>query len=98
MSQLTKEDVKKLARNLMFDLSDAEITDIQEEFTTLMKQLELLDVIDTEDVIPMVTPFETPSVFLREDSVSNVLEAEDALLNAPKREGQYFVIPKVVKE
>ncbi len=98
MSELNRQDIRKLAKNLMFDLSDDEISDIQSEFEVLMKQLALLEAIDTETIEPMVTPFETPTHFLREDEVDAVIPVEEALLNAPKRDGNYFVIPKVVND
>lgn len=98
MSRLNKEEIEKLARNLMFSLEEKEIKDIQEEFDTLMKQLDLLEEIDTDGVEEMITPFETPTTYLRDDQQSRIISVDDALLNAPKKEGAYFVIPKVVKE
>lgn len=88
---------KKLAHQLMFDLSDEEADSIVEEFSTLEKQMSLLDAIDTDGVEEMIYPFEEETTFLREDVVSNVLSQEDAVKNVTKQIEGHFVLPKVVK-
>ena len=88
---------KKLAHQIMFDLSDEEAQDIAKEFDTLQKQLSLLEAIDTTNVEEMIYPFEMPTTFLREDVIENVCSQQDALKNAKDSAGGHFVVPKVVK-
>ena len=92
-----QEYFKKLAHQLMFDLSDEEANDIVKEFETLEKQLHLLDAVDTEGVEPMVYPFEDETSFLRKDEVSNVITQEEALANVKDKIEGHFILPKVVK-
>jgi aspartyl-tRNA(Asn)/glutamyl-tRNA(Gln) amidotransferase subunit C len=98
MERITKKEVFKLAEQLMLRLSDEEAENIIAEFDTLLKQLDLLNQIDTSNVSEMIYPFEEPTSFFREDIVDHVLPIEDALYNAPVEEQGYFVIPKVVKD
>lgn len=97
MEEYSKEYFKKLANQIMFDLSDEEVSELQEDFKTLTKQMELLDKIDTENVEPMVYPFEEATLYMREDVVTNQITQEEALLNAPKKQDGQIVVPKVVK-
>ena len=97
MEEYSKEYFKRLANQIMFDLSDDEIVQLQEDFKTLTQQMELLDKIDTEGVETMVYPFEAETTFLREDVVTNQISQEEALLNAPKTADGQIVVPKVVK-
>lgn len=92
-----KLDYRKLANQLMFDLSEEEIMDLDREFDTLLKQIDLLDTIDTEGVEPMVYPFDTPTAFLRADKVENVKTQAEALSNAKKTRAEHILVPKVVK-
>lgn len=92
-----REYFKKLANQLMFDLSDEEADELVGEFSTLEAQMKLLDAVDTEGVEEMVYPFETPTTFLREDKVSNVISQDDAMTNVKKKLEGHFVLPKVVK-
>lgn len=88
---------KKLAKQLMFELSDEEANDIVNEFDVLNSQMELLNAIDTDGVEPMVYPFEDETVYLRKDEVNHTLSQEDALANVDKKLEGHFMLPKVVK-
>ena len=57
--------------------------------------MDKLSEIDTEDVEPLIFMNEKVNV-LREDKVDQTLTKEDALLNAPKKDSDYFRIPKVL--
>ena len=92
-----REYFKKLAHQLMFDLSDEEADSIVKEFGQLEKQMSLLDKVNTNGVAEMIYPFEEPTTFLREDSVTNVISQADAMKNVTKNLEGHFVLPKVVK-
>lgn len=91
------EYFKKLAHQLMFDLSDEEADAIVKEFDTLNSQLHLLDEVDTNGVEPMIYPFEDETSYLRDDEVSNVISQDEALANVTKKLEGHFILPKVVK-
>ncbi len=92
-----REYFKKLAHQLMFDLSDEEADQIVAEFDTLQNQMQLLDAVNTDGVEEMIYPFEDETSFLREDEVSNVLTQDEAVASVTKKLEGHFVLPKVVK-
>ncbi len=92
-----REYFKKLAHQLMFDLSDEEADKLVSEFDVLEGQISLLDAVDTEDTEEMIYPFEEPTTFLREDKVTNVISQDDAMANVTKKLEGHFVLPKVVR-
>lgn len=87
---------KSLAKQLRFELTDEEAQNISDEFKILIDQMNLLNAIDTQNVEPMVYPFETPTSFMREDVVDQVLSAQEALKNAPSSKNGFFITKKVV--
>ncbi len=97
MEKFSSEYFRKLAGDLKFDLSDEEIESLKKDFAAVEKQVELFESIDTEGVEPMIYPFETPTVFLREDEITDVLTQEDALKNAADVRMGHVHVPKVVK-
>lgn len=97
MENFDKEMLKELANQVMFDLSDEECDELHEEFETYLKQLNLLNKIDTEGVEEMIYPFETPTQFLRDDAHVETISQKEAMKNAPKENQNYIVVPKVVK-
>ena len=97
MEKFSKEMLKKLANQVMFELSVSECEELQEDFETYLRQLDLLNKIDTEDVEEMVYPFETPTVYIRDDETVHTISQEDAMKNVPNSSENYVVVPKVVK-
>lgn len=97
MEKFSTEYFRKLANDLKFDLSDQEIEELKKDFIEVEKQVELFDTINTDGIEPMVYPFETPTFFLREDEVDEVLDQSDALKNAPDARMGHIHVPKVVK-
>lgn len=94
---MKKEEIKILAKNLMFDVSDEEALDIANDFDTLEKMLSFFDEIDTENVEEMIYPFSDETSYFREDELSNVLPLKDAISNAPKVISGHVVVPRVLK-
>lgn len=97
MEKFSKEMLRKLANQVMFDLSDQECEELQEEFEVYLKQLDLLDKIDTENVEEMVYPFDEPTFFIRDDETVYAISQSDAMKNVPQASESYVVVPKVVK-
>ena len=97
MEKFSKEMLKQLANQVMFELSDSECEELQEDFETYLSQLDLLNKIDTEGVEEMVYPFETPTVYIRDDENTYTISQEDAMKNVPNSSENYVVVPKVVK-
>ena len=97
MEKFSTEYFHKLANDLKFDLSDEENEELKKDFVAVEKQVSLFEKVDTQGVEPMVYPFETPTVFLREDVVSDVLTQEEALKNVKDARMGHVHVPKVVK-
>ena len=97
MEKFSKDKLKQLANLVMFELSDSECEELQEDFETYLSQLDLLNKIDTEGVEEMVYPFETPTVYIRDDENTYTISQEDAMKNVPNSSENYVVVPKVVK-
>ncbi len=91
------DEIKKLALDLKFALSDDEARDIQNDFSILDKKLALFDKIDTTNVEEMIYPFDVETSFLREDTVGHYLSQDEALANVAKVKQGHVVVPKVVK-
>lgn len=94
---MNKEQIKELALDLKFVVTDEEAADIENDFVLLEGMLAFFDEIDTEGVEEMIYPFEEATDFIREDEVSNVISQKEALLNVPKVKQGHIVVPKVVR-
>ncbi|MEZ5043558.1 MAG: Asp-tRNA(Asn)/Glu-tRNA(Gln) amidotransferase subunit GatC [Saprospiraceae bacterium] len=87
--------ISRLAHLARLELSGAEREKIQKDLNNILGMVEKLNELDTASVEPLVYVSEQQNV-LREDVVQNQLARERGLQNAPKQNGDYFVVPKVI--
>ena len=93
---MNKEEISRLAQQLLFELNEEELQAIEEYFVVLQAQQALLDEIDTSMVEPLVYPFESESTYLREDIVSDIMETKDVLQNAATLKNDMILVAKVI--
>lgn len=87
------DKIAHLAR-LEFDEKDAE--KMMRDMTAIVDWVEKLKEVDTDGVEPLTTMSHEINV-LREDEVKEHLSHDRALLNAPKKDTDYFRVPKVLE-
>jgi aspartyl-tRNA(Asn)/glutamyl-tRNA(Gln) amidotransferase subunit C len=93
--KLTRNEVLKVARLARLKLTDSEVDDYTEKLGTVLAYVDSLNEIDTEDIEPMVHAVELRNVF-RADEVCPSLSRVAALSNAPKTDGQFFLVPQIL--
>ena len=88
--------VRRIAHLSRIALADGEVEHLRGELNAILAFVEQLSEVDVDGVEPMtsVTPM---AMKKRQDVVTDGGIAEDVLRNAPAREGNYFVVPKVVE-
>jgi aspartyl-tRNA(Asn)/glutamyl-tRNA(Gln) amidotransferase subunit C len=94
--KITPEQVDYVALLGRLALEEEERKKYQAQLDDILKYMDMLAEVDTDEVEPMAGPVElyTP---LREDVVKPSLVPEDALANAPARTGTSFRVPKVIE-
>lgn len=97
---IEKEKLKKYANKLMFDMEDSEYQTLQEEFDTILKQMDLIGQIkDIKNVEPLFFSFKNPDAELREDEddEGETLTVDEVLSNAKNVLKDQVKVPKVVE-
>ncbi len=93
------EKLKDYANKLMFDMNEEEYKTLQDEFETILKQMDLIGQIpDIDKVSPMTFPFPNEDVSLREDEVGDYLTVSEVLENTTHQVNDQVKVPKVVNE
>ena len=96
---IKKEDLKRYANLLMFDMDEVEYDTLEKEFKTILKQMDhIAEIKDIEKVEPMTFPFKNEDATLREDEVGNYLTVGEVLDNAKEEVDDQVKVPKVVDE
>ena len=89
---ITRDDVVHVARLARLALREDEIERLQEQLNVILDALGKISELDLADVPPTSHPLALTNVFGPDEPRSS-LPLEDALRNAPEREGDFFRVP-----
>ena len=89
----TVDEVAHLAR-LEF-IGEKAKDEMANDMTRMLAFVEKLNELDTTGVEPLIYMTDESNV-LREDVVKDTITQKEALLNAPKKDSDYFKAPKVI--
>ena len=89
----TVDEVAHLAR-LEF-VTDVAKDEMANDMSRMLAFIEKLNELDTTGIEPLIYMTDESNV-LREDVVKETISQKEALLNAPKKDSDYFKAPKVI--
>lgn len=93
--KIDKDLLYKIAHLARLEFDEDSSEEMMEDMTRIITWVEKLNELDTADVEPLTTmSYEINA--LREDEVKPHLSHERALKNAPKKDADYFRVPKVL--
>ena len=88
----TVENISQLAR---LELSEEQKEKMQGDLNSVLEWMDKLNEINTDDVEPLIHMSLETNV-LRQDNPKQDISHEEALTNAPKKDSNYFRVPKVI--
>lgn len=94
--QVDEATVRRIARLARIQVTDEEAKALEKELSGILDWIKQLDEVDTGTVEPM-TRVVAMTLKQRADQVTDGEIADQVLANAPAREGDFFVVPKVVE-
>lgn len=95
--KIDKDSIKKIAHlaRLEFDENSAE--KMSKDMSQILDWVEHLNELDTSEIEPLTT-MSSEVNDMREDKGGAHLDHEAGLKNAPKRDADYFRVPKVLEQ
>lgn len=94
--QIDKQTLENIAHLARLHFDEAQSEKISSEMTKILSWMEKLQEIDTDTTAPLIHISQEINV-LRNDEPQSSLDHEKALSNAPKRDANYFRVPKVIE-
>jgi aspartyl-tRNA(Asn)/glutamyl-tRNA(Gln) amidotransferase subunit C len=88
--------VRRIARLARIKVADDEIEHLKAELSAMLAFVEQLSEVDVTGIEPMTSVTPT-NMRQRADAVTDGGIAEAILRNAPARQGDFFMVPKVVE-
>ena len=97
MKKISQETVDKLATLSRLEFNGNEKEEIVNDLNRMLDFVSKLNELDTTNVEPLIYMNDEKNI-LREDEVKQTILQKDALSNAPKKDSDYFKVPKVVEK
>lgn len=94
--KLTEETVDKMAELSKLEFNSEEKATLLGDMNKILSFMEKLNALDTEGVEPLIYMTDEINA-LRSDEVVQTITHEEALKNAPKKDSDYFRVPKVLE-
>ena len=94
-AELTVDDVRHVAKLARLAIPEPRLAPLRSELVAILGHIAQLQSIDTEGLEPMAHPLSMTNR-LREDIPGTPITVGEALMNAPRREGDFIDVPKVL--
>ena len=94
--EITKQDVEKVASLARLHVTESEKDTFAKQLSQVLTHVEQLSRYDTAGIAPTTTVMGQVNVF-RDDMVRPSLPVDQALANAPEREGDGFGVPRIIE-
>jgi aspartyl-tRNA(Asn)/glutamyl-tRNA(Gln) amidotransferase subunit C len=95
--KLTHDQVRHVAKLSRLRLSDGEVEHFAHQLSAVLDYVAKIEELDVSQVEPMAHPMDAANVF-RDDVPEPGMAIDAALGNAPRRDGDFFEVPKVLGE
>ncbi len=92
---ISEEQVRHVAMLARLGLSDDQIASLGQELNTILGHIDQIQKLDLEGVETTAHPLDVVNS-MRADEIRPGLLREDALKNAPERQDNAFLIPRIV--
>jgi aspartyl-tRNA(Asn)/glutamyl-tRNA(Gln) amidotransferase subunit C len=89
---ISEDEVRHVARLARLTLTDDEVARFGEQLSAILEAVSTVAEVDLSDVPPTAHPLDLVNVWA-EDVPSPSLPVEEALANAPDRDGNFFRVP-----
>ncbi len=95
--KITEAEVRHVSYLARLNPTDEEVRLFSGQLSEILAYVEQLNEVDTTDIQPTAHALPLRNVF-RDDLPAAGLDTDRALANAPRREGPFFAVPKVLDQ
>ena len=88
--------VRRIARLARIKVSEEDVPRLEGELNAILKWIEMLNEVDTSNVEPLTSVVKM-QMKMREDVVTAGHDPDAVIVNAPRKDDSFYVVPKVVE-
>ena len=93
---IDKHTIKHISKLARISLDDKKIDNLSKDLSSIIKFIEKLSKLNTDDIKPLTSIIEA-SLKFRKDEILDGKIRDQILKNSPEKNEEFFVVPKVVE-
>ena len=93
---IDKDKIKHTAKLARISLDEKKIDNLSKDLSNIFKFIEKLNNVNTDNVKPLSSILNS-SLRTREDNVTDGNKRDEILKNAPNKNEDFFIVPKVIE-
>jgi aspartyl-tRNA(Asn)/glutamyl-tRNA(Gln) amidotransferase subunit C len=93
---IDKDKIKHTAKLARISLDEKKIDNLSKDLSNIFKFIEKLNKVNTDNIKPLSSILDS-SLRTREDNVTDGNKRDEILKNAPNKNEDFFIVPKVIE-
>jgi len=93
---INKDTIKRISKLARISVTNDETDRLEKDLNSILKFVEQLKELNTDKVEP-ISSVSDQDLTMNKDEVKKINEKDDILKNAPEKNSNYYVVPKVIE-
>jgi aspartyl-tRNA(Asn)/glutamyl-tRNA(Gln) amidotransferase subunit C len=93
---INKDTIKKISKLARISVTNDETDRLEKDLNSILKFVEQLKELNTDKVEP-ISSVSDQDLTMNKDEAKKINEKDDILKNAPEKNSNYYVVPKVIE-
>jgi aspartyl-tRNA(Asn)/glutamyl-tRNA(Gln) amidotransferase subunit C len=93
---INKDTIKRISKLARISVTNDETDRLEKDLNSILKFVEQLKELNTDKVEP-ISSVSDQELTMNKDEVKKINEKDDILKNAPEKNSNYYVVPKVIE-
>jgi aspartyl-tRNA(Asn)/glutamyl-tRNA(Gln) amidotransferase subunit C len=93
---INKDTIKKISKLARISVTKEETDRLEKDLNSILKFVEQLKELNTDKILPIASVSDQ-SLTMSKDEIKKINEKDEILTNAPEKNSNYYIVPKVIE-
>ena len=93
---INKDTIKKISKLARISVTNEETDRLEKDLNSILKFVEQLKELNTDKTAPIASVSDQ-ALTMNKDEIKKINEKEEILKNAPEKNSNYYIVPKVIE-
>ena len=93
---INKDTIKKISKLARISVTNEDTDRLEKDLNSILKFVEQLKELSTDKIAPIASASDQP-LTMNKDEIKKINEKEEILKNAPEKNSNYYIVPKVIE-